>query len=131
LYSQFSSQIATRKALYSTDIENVFVLNAQLSQDNVPNYYELLQNKKTEFLSGFETRQNYAKYNAYLWQTEYETWKPNTTEKLNQFLSAISTKVNAVKTSTRIDVTRALNRINPYTRSQFFGDSSGSTWTFP
>jgi hypothetical protein len=131
LRTQFRNQIAVRKSQYQNDIQNLHTLKAQLSQNSIANFEAQLEQNKTEFLSAFEARQNYVNINSYLWSLDYADWNPNTEEELSNFLSSISATVTQVKASTRADVTRALNRINPYSRSEFFGDSSGGTWTFP
>lgn len=122
------SQVLTREQTYKQEKLDLLYDKVQISLENPIDYASQLFQKKEEFKASFEERVNYAKSNSYLWQGEYETWKPMTQVEIRDFLTTIKTKVDAIKVSTRTDVARAISRINPYTRSFGFGASTGGTF---
>lgn len=129
LRTQFSSQVATREVLYNQDANALLTTHAQNSMSEIIDYDTLITQKRVEFQQYFELRQEYAKFNNF--SLEYQTWEPLTTTEISAFLSTITTEVSSISTQTRQEVSHALARINPYTRSFGFGDSTGGTWTFP
>ena len=129
LKSQYSSQINDMKATYTQIINKSLNRFEEASILYMPDYDTIITNKRVEFMWRLEERQQYAEYGQNNFANEYGTWKPLIGTNLATFAASLET-YNQVRTATKNEVLRALNRLNPYTRSQFFGSSTGVTFTF-
>ena len=118
------------EANYEQTINNSLSTFIQASMSDKPNFDAITTNKIVEFMWRLEERQQYAQYSENNFSNEYGSWKPLAGTNLTEFVVSLDS-YSQVKTATKNEVARALNRLNPYTRSFGFGDSSGGTWTFP
>lgn len=129
LKSQHATQIASMKATYAQTINNSLTTFKEASIADMPDFDTIITNKKIEFMWRLEERQQYAQYSENNFANEYGLWKPLIGTNLTSFATSLES-YSQVRTATKNEVLRALSRLNPYTRSEFFGDSSGVTFTF-
>ena len=122
--------IDTKTAQYRNQITTLFNEKMALADLNPVSFSSMISEREQTYLQNFQTRTQYVTVNKNVWNVEYEAWRLNS-GKEQTFLERIATDINDVKTQTRNEVSRALNRVNPYSKSFGFGDSGGSTWTFP
>jgi hypothetical protein len=130
LRNQYSSQIVSLEVDYAQTINNSLSTFIQASISDKPDFDAITTNKIVDYMWRLEERQQYAQYSENNFSNEYGVWKPLAGTNLTEFIQALDSYTQA-KTATKNEVGRALNRLNPYTRSFGFGDSSGATWTFP
>jgi len=122
--------IDSKTIQYRTQITTLYNEKMALADLNPVSFATMVSEREVAYLQNFQTRVQYVNVNKTVWNIAYEDWRLNSGRE-QTFLERISTDINNVKNQTKTEVDRALNRINPYSKTFGFGDSDGTTWTWP